>query len=206
MCRSGGEGLGYPEPYRSSEPGVLVSMGGTAGAQVVSRMEPILVRRSVRTTSRLPEFTSQDGDIFMSEGGDAMPHRNCLRMLMSLLGVLQCLPRVLLPRQVILLSVLFGNAMHVRGLVVQFGGQLVVFVVRSVVIACRHFKDSPSALTCCGRPGQACKRDPNTPAPVPRASVPLRHSLFRCVRRPYDARAPLVRAARRQTRARCAWP
>src|ERR1035438_9393872 len=150
-------------------------------------MEPILVRRSVRTTSLLPEFTSQDGDIIVPEGGDAMPHRNRLSMLMGHLGVLQRLPRVLLPRQVILLIVLFGNTMHVRGLVVQFGGSLVVLVVRSVVIACRHFKESPSALTCCGLLVQACTRDPNIPGPVPRASVPLRHSLFRCVRRQYDA-------------------
>src|ERR1035441_1324089 len=97
-------------------------------------MEPIFFRRTVRTASSLPEFTSQDGDIFVPEGRDAMPHRNCLSMLMSLLGVLQRLPRVLLPRQVILLIVLFGNTMHVRGLVVQFGGPLVVFVMRSVVI------------------------------------------------------------------------
>src|ERR1019366_5496545 len=169
-------------------------------------MEPICFRRTVRTTSRLPEFTSQDGDIFVPEGGDAMPHRNCLRMLMSLLGVLQRLPRVLLPRQVILLPVLFGDTMHVRGLVVQFGGPLVVLVVRSVVIARRHFKESPSVLTCCGLLVQAGKRDPNTPAPVPRASVPPRHCLFRYARRQYDARAPPVRAARRQPRARCAWP
>src|ERR1019366_7141824 len=103
-------------------------------------MEPIFFRRTVRTASRLPEFTSQDGDIFVPEGRDAMPHGNCLSMLMSLLGVLQRLPRVLLPRQVILLIVLFGNTMHVRGLVVQFGGPLVVFVMRSVVIACRHLR------------------------------------------------------------------
>ena len=81
-------------------------------------MEPIHFRRPVRTTSRLPQFTSQDGDIFVPEGRDAMPHRNCLSMLMGLLGVLQRLPRVFLPRQVILLSVLFANTMHMRGLVV----------------------------------------------------------------------------------------
>src|ERR1017187_7900246 len=169
-------------------------------------MEPIHLRRSVRTASRLPEFTSQGGDVFVPEGGDAMPHRNCLSMLMSLLGVLQRLPRVLLPGQVILLSVLLGNTMHVGGLVVQFGGPLVVLVVRSVVIARRHFKESPSALTCCGRLVQVCKRDPNTPAPVPRASVPLRHSLFRYARRQYGGRAPPVRAARRLPHVRCAWP
>ena len=81
-------------------------------------MEPIHFRRTVRTTSRLPVFTSQNGDIFVPEGGDAMPHRNCLSVHMSLLGVLQRLPRVLLPGEVILLIVLFGNTMHVRGLVV----------------------------------------------------------------------------------------
>jgi len=42
------------------------------------------------------------------------------------------------PSQVILLSVLLGRTMGVRGPVVQFGGLLVVFVMGSVVIASRH--------------------------------------------------------------------
>src|ERR1035438_3795036 len=158
MRRNGGSGIGYTEPYRSSEPRDTGSMSETAGAWLFPRVDPILVGRSVRTASRPPEFTSQDGDIFVAEGGDAMPHRNCLRMLMSLLGVLQRLPRVLLPRQVILLIVLFGNTMHVRGLVVQFGGPLVILVMRSVVVARRHFMESPSGLTCCGLLVQAGKR------------------------------------------------
>ena len=93
-------------------------MREAAGAEFFHRMEPILLRRSGRTTSGLPQFTSQDGDIFVPEGGDAVPHGYRQSMLMSLLGVLQGLPRVLLPRQVILLSVLFGNTMHMRRLVV----------------------------------------------------------------------------------------
>src|ERR1035438_5110307 len=169
-------------------------------------MEPILLRRSVRTASSLPEFTSQGCDIIVPEGGDAMPHRNRLSMLMSLLGVLQRLPRVLLPSQVILLSVLLSNTMHMRGLVVQLGRALVVLVMRSIVIACRHFRESPSALTCCGLPAQVCKRGPSIPAPAPGANVPLRHSLFRYVRRRYDARVPPVRAARRLPRVGCASP
>jgi len=40
--------------------------------------------------------------------------------------------------QVILLSLLLANAMGVRGAVVQFGGLLVILVMRSVVIASRH--------------------------------------------------------------------
>ena len=61
-----------------------------------------------------------------------------LSMPMSFLGVLKRLPRVLVSRQVILLSVLLGNTMSMRGEVMQFGSPLVVFVVRSVVIAIGH--------------------------------------------------------------------
>ena len=42
---------------------------------------------------------------------------------------------MLVSRQVILLPLLFPDAMGVRGAVVQFGGALMVLVMRSVVIA-----------------------------------------------------------------------
>jgi len=35
---------------------------------------------------------------------------------------------------------LLGNAMRVRGHIMQFGGTLVVFVMRSVVVASGHFQ------------------------------------------------------------------
>jgi hypothetical protein len=40
--------------------------------------------------------------------------------------------------EVILLPVLFGSAMGVRGSVVQLSGFLVILVMRSVVISSRH--------------------------------------------------------------------
>jgi hypothetical protein len=41
-------------------------------------------------------------------------------------------------RQVILFPVLFADTVSMRGAVLQFGGPLVVFVMRSVVIASGH--------------------------------------------------------------------
>jgi len=40
--------------------------------------------------------------------------------------------------QVIVLSMLLGDTMRMRGAVVEFGGSLVVLVMRSVVVARRH--------------------------------------------------------------------
>jgi hypothetical protein len=73
-------------------------------------------------------------DFVMSEGRD-----HVLCMLMSGLGVLQRLPGMLVPRQVILLpALLVRGAMGMRGDIVKFRRPLVVFVMRSVVIARRH--------------------------------------------------------------------
>ncbi len=54
----------------------------------------------------------------MSECGDAMSNRCCLSMLMSFARVFQGLPRMLLPRKVILLPRLLGNPVGMRRLVV----------------------------------------------------------------------------------------
>jgi hypothetical protein len=54
----------------------------------------------------------------MSERGDAMRGGSRLSMLMGVLGVLQGLARMLVWRQVILVIVLLGNAMGVRGVIV----------------------------------------------------------------------------------------
>jgi hypothetical protein len=80
-------------------------------------MEPIFLRRSVRTASGLPEFKSQGGDIIVSEGGDAMSDRSRLSMPLSVLRVLKGLPRMLLSSQVILFSLLLANPMGMRGFV-----------------------------------------------------------------------------------------
>jgi hypothetical protein len=76
----------------------------------------------------------------VSQGGDVgMPKwREAMRLLMGILGILQGLAGMLVPREVILLSMLLGNPMGVRRAIVQFGGALVVHVMRSVVIMSRH--------------------------------------------------------------------
>jgi len=51
----------------------------------------------------------------VSECGDAMSGRSRLGMQMSFLRVLEGLPRMLVPRQMLLLSVLLGSAMGMSG-------------------------------------------------------------------------------------------
>jgi hypothetical protein len=51
---------------------------------------------------------------------------------------------MLVSRQVIRFSLLLGDTVGVRGAVVQFGGCLVVLVMRSVVITSGHIKYSLS--------------------------------------------------------------
>jgi hypothetical protein len=119
-----------------------------------------------------------------------------LSLMLSFFGVLEGLPRMLVPGQVILFPLLFANTMSMCSGVVQFGRPLVVFVMRSVVVTSGHsFKGPLSARTWCGLPWQACRRDQNTPKLFPRASDPLRHPLFHCVRRQYGGRVPQGRAA-----------
>jgi hypothetical protein len=81
-------------------------------------------------------------DLGMSEDGNAVlgyPGMYLGGVLISELGVLEYLPGMLLPGQVILFAVLLGGgAMGMRRAIVQLGGSLMIFVMRSVVIACRH--------------------------------------------------------------------
>ena len=64
-----------------------------------------------------------------------------LGMLVSLLGVLQSPPGALLPGLVILFLMGFrGATMSVGGAIVQLGGPLMIFVMRSVVITSRHLE------------------------------------------------------------------
>ncbi len=61
------------------------------------------------------------------------------RMLVSQFGVLQRLPGEFLPGLMILFLMGFGGAsMCVGGGIVQLGGSLMIFVMRSVVITSRH--------------------------------------------------------------------
>ena len=92
-------------------------MAETARSQFFHRVVPIFLRRSLWTASGLPEFASEGCDVLMPEWGDAMANRGRLSLLMSFLGVLEGLPRMLLSRQVILFSVLLSNTMGMRGLV-----------------------------------------------------------------------------------------
>jgi hypothetical protein len=78
-------------------------------------------------------LVSERSNFVVRQWGDAV------RVLMGILGVFQSLPRVLMPGQVILLSMLPGSPVGMRGAVVQFGGALVVLVMGSIVIASGHF-------------------------------------------------------------------
>ncbi len=78
----------------------------------------------------------------MPERGDAMSHgRRGLVIVRSV--VLRCLPRQLVSGQMLLLSLLLGNAMRMRGPVLQFGGSWVVLVMRRVIITSGHVYWTP---------------------------------------------------------------
>jgi hypothetical protein len=72
---------------------------------------------------------SESRDIVVPEGGDAVFSGRRLSVTMCVVGVLQGLPRELVSRKVILLSVLFRNRMGVRRYIVQFGSALMIFVM-----------------------------------------------------------------------------
>ncbi len=54
-------------------------------------------------------------DLFVPECNDAMSGRSCLAMFMSFMRLLDLLPRMLVPRQVLLLPMLLANTMGMRG-------------------------------------------------------------------------------------------
>ena len=76
-------------------------------------------------------FISEGRNVSMSECGDAMSDcsNRPMRILTSPLGVLQCLPGMLVSCQLILLSLLFSNTMGMRHSVMYFSGLLVVLVM-----------------------------------------------------------------------------
>ncbi len=53
-------------------------------------------------------------------------------------GILERVPRLLMSCQMLLFSVVFANTMRVCRDIVQLGRSLMIFVMRSVVIPCRH--------------------------------------------------------------------
>ena len=110
---------------------------------MVRGMEPVLFWRSFRTASALPQRIGQFGDFAVPKDRDAVLIHSVpvqlLATLVSLLGMLKSLPGALLPGFVILLLMGFrGTTMSVCGIVVQLSGPLLIFVMRSVAIACRH--------------------------------------------------------------------
>jgi len=112
-------------------------------------MEPVFVRRSLRTASGLPQRMSQRGDVRVPENREAVfihsvPAR-LLAMLVSVLRVLKSLSGALMPSLAILLLMgLRGAPMRLGGNVVQLGRPLMVFVMRSVVVTSGH-RDFPTA-------------------------------------------------------------
>jgi hypothetical protein len=61
---------------------------------------------------------SEGRDVRVSECGNSMSDGSRLAVLMSFVGMLEGLPRMLVPSQVILLSLLLGHTVGVRGAVV----------------------------------------------------------------------------------------
>jgi hypothetical protein len=88
---------------------------------------------------------SQRRDFLVPEDRDAVfihsaPVR-LLALLVSLLGVLQSPPGELLPGLVVLFLMGFRSAtMSVGGTIVQLSRPLMIFVMRSVIIASRHLE------------------------------------------------------------------
>jgi len=90
-------------------------MGVSARAQLRRGVEPIFFGGSVRAASRLPEFISESSGLDMSEGDEAVI--SCGRLSMKIWRVLEGLPRMFVSSQMILLTLLLGDTMSVRGAV-----------------------------------------------------------------------------------------
>ncbi|MGA7239079.1 MAG: hypothetical protein WBY44_25585 [Bryobacteraceae bacterium] len=93
----------------------------------------------------MAEPISQRCDVLTPKGSGAMfTHSGAVRLLamhVSLPRVLQSLPGALVPSLVILFLRSFrGAAVSVSGYLVQFGGSLVILVMRSLVISSGHLK------------------------------------------------------------------
>ena len=114
-----------------------------ARAQLRSRVVPVFFGRSERATAVLPEFVSYFLNVVVSELNDrvrAVRVQHLLGVLVGLLRVLQCLPGHLLARFMFLFVMLLGGgAVRMSSDNMQFRGLLMIFVMRSIVIALRHY-------------------------------------------------------------------
>jgi len=92
-------------------------------------MKPILVGRSFRTASFLPQLVSQSGNVIVTEPA-SLRCRFSVRAVGTFLG----LPRLFAPGQMFSLAVLFGDAMGMSADIVEFGRPLMILVMRSAVV------------------------------------------------------------------------
>ncbi len=70
----------------------------------------------------MPQFVGESFDFGVSEGHDAMLGRRRLRMPIRVAKVIRNLLGLLVPCQMLLLPMLFGDPMGVGGAVLQLGG------------------------------------------------------------------------------------
>lgn len=75
--------------------------------------EPVCLRRSLRTASGLPKLMGKGFNVRVSESRD-VPGRRSERVPMRIARVLISLPGLLVPRQMFLVAVLFGDPMGMR--------------------------------------------------------------------------------------------
>jgi hypothetical protein len=102
--------------------------------QLLRGAEPVLVRRPSGTAPSFPKPVSENCDFIVRKTNRAVALHAiamCLTCeVVGLLRVLKRLPGALMSTLVILLFVsLGGNAVGVRGSIVQFSGSLMIFVM-----------------------------------------------------------------------------
>jgi hypothetical protein len=68
----------------------------------------------VRAASGLPQFVSESFDLRVSEGYDAVTGCSCMSVPIGVAKLIRGLTGLLMARQVILLSMLFGDFIRVR--------------------------------------------------------------------------------------------
>ena len=181
-----------------------------ARPQLLRGMEPVFVRRSFGTAPGFPHRISQLGNVRVPEDREAvLIHLIPMRLpsvLVRLLRVLKSLPGEFLAALVILFLMRFrSTTMSVGGAIVQLCSSLMIFVMRSVVISCRHFKGSLFLPIWSGLPLRVCRLGPSTPALVPNERRPLGSPLFRYARQRYDGPVRQDRAVGRLAGVPRAW-
>jgi hypothetical protein len=86
----------------------------------------------------LTELIGKRRNFSVSKRGDTVTYGGARRALPRMMGVLLSLPGLLMRTQMFLLPVLLGNAMCVRGAILQLRGPLVVLIMRRIIYTCRH--------------------------------------------------------------------